>query len=193
MGKYSNYKLVLKDLEVGSVDYSYQLNDAYFKLINDEESDVRRGKLTVDVKVTRLTTAFELIFDINGAVQVPCDRCLDDVSMEVDTNNKLIVKFGADYSEESDEIVIIPEEEGEINIAWFIYEFITLSLPMKHVHPAGQCNKVVSSKLRKHKATLSNDEDGDEDDDDYDNDIDDADDGGGNDPRWDALKDLETE
>ena len=191
MGKYSNYKLILKDLEVGSTNYSYELDNLYFKLINDEESDVKRGKLTVDVKVTRSATAFEIIFKITGAVQVPCDRCLDDVSMEVDTNNKLIVKFGAEYSEESDEIVIIPEEEGEINIAWFIYEFITLSLPMKHVHPSGQCNKLVSAKLKKHKATLSNeDEDGD---DDYDDELDDSDDEGGNDSRWDALKDLETE
>lgn len=194
MGKYSNYKLVLKDLSLGSTSYTYELDNSYFKLINDEESDVKRGKLTAEVKVTRSSAAFEILFKITGAVQVPCDRCLDDVSMEVDTTNKLIVKFGAEYSEESDEIVIIPEEEGEINIAWFLYEFIMLSLPMKHVHPAGQCNKVVSSKLRKHKATIASDEDGD-DDDDFDDDMDDsdADDAGGNDPRWDALRDLETE
>lgn len=190
MGKYSNYKLILKDLAIGSTDYKYELDNAYFKLINDEESDVKRGKLTVDVKVTRSAAAFEILFKINGAVQVPCDRCLDDVSMEVATDNKLIVKFGAEYSEESDEIVIIPEEEGEINIAWFIYEFITLSLPMKHVHPAGQCNKVVSSKLKKHRSTIA--DDGDDEDDDFDDDMDDdGGDEGGSDPRWDALKDLE--
>lgn len=194
MGKYSNYKLILKDLSLGVTSYSYELDDSYFKLINDEESDVKRGKLTAEVQVTRSATAFEILFKITGAVQVPCDRCLDDVSMQVDTNNKLIVKFGAEYSEESDEIVIIPEEEGEINIAWFLYEFIMLSLPMKHVHPAGQCNKVVSSKLRKHKATIANDDDEDGDDDDFnDDEMDDsdADDMGGTDPRWDALKDLD--
>lgn len=191
MGKYSNYKLILKDLAIGSTDYSYELDNSYFKLINDEESDVKRGKLTVDVKVTRSATAFELVFKINGAVQVPCDRCLDDVSMEVDTNNKLIVKFGAEYSEESDEIVIIPEDEGEINIAWFIYEFITLSLPMKHVHPAGQCNKTVSAKLKKHRSTIASEDDDDADDDFDDDDMDDGGEDGGTDPRWDALKDLE--
>jgi Uncharacterized ACR, COG1399. len=43
----------------------------------------------------------------------------------------LSLKFGKEYSEESDEIVIIPEDDGEINIAWFLYEFIVLSLPAK--------------------------------------------------------------
>lgn len=191
MGKYSNYKLILKDLAIGTTDYSYELDSAYFKLINDEESDVKRGKLTADVKVTRSATAFEVVFKINGTVQVPCDRCLDDVAMEVATDNKLIVKFGAEYSEESDEIVVIPEDEGEINIAWFIYEFIILSLPMKHVHPAGQCNKAVSSKLKKHRSTIAGEDDEDMDEDFDDIDDDDAGDEGESDPRWDALKDLE--
>ncbi len=90
--------------------------------------------MVVSLKKTSVT--FELNFDIKGMVHVPCDRCLDDITMDVDTQNKLIVKFGKEYSEESDEIVIIPEADGgEINIAWFLYEFIALSLPTKKVHP----------------------------------------------------------
>ncbi len=114
----------------------------------------------------KTSVTFELNFSIVGVVFVPCDRCLDDIPMDVDTKNKLIVKFGKEYSEESDEIVIIPEEDGEINIAWFLYEFIILSLPAKKVHPAGTCNKAMSSKLNKHRAKSADDEseDGSEDD-----------------------------
>ena len=192
MGKYSKYKLILKDLPVGKSQFEYELGDAFFKLINDEESDLRRGKLVASVDVTRSAKAFELRFKVVGEVFVPCDRCLDDVDMAVDTQQKLVVKFGKEYSEESDEIVVVPEDEGEINIAWFLYEFIVLSLPAKRVHPAGSCNKVVAQKLRKHKAV--DPEDADEDDADFD----DLDGGGeeeslGGDPRWDALKDLELE
>src|SRR5690554_1418262 len=101
---------------------------------------------------------FEFNFDINGVVQVPCTRCLDDMNQEVDTRNRLVVKFGKEYSEESDEIVIIPEEEDAINIAWFLYEFIALAIPIKHVHPAGECNRIVSSKFRKHRAVSTDDD-----------------------------------
>lgn len=183
--------MILKDLPMGKSIFDYELTDSFFKLINDEESDVKRGTLDVKVVVNRLTAAFDLAFKINGKVFTPCDRCLDDVAMEVDTQQKLIVKFGKEYAEESDEIVVVPEDEGEINISWFIYEFIILSLPAKRVHPAGECNKVTSQKLRQHKVTDPNDEDGN---DDLFEDDDDSDAGQGNtDPRWDALRDYETD
>ena len=187
MGKYSDYKLVLRDLPVGKTTYKYGIDDSFFKLINDEESDVKRGNLAVEVLVMRGNTAFELSFSIQGTVYIPCDRCLDDVLMDVDMKQRLIVKFGKEYSEESDEIIIIPESEGEINIAWFIYEFIVLSLPAKRVHPAGQCNKEVTQKLKKHRAILAEEED----------DLDDLDEAGDgeqeSDPRWDALKGFDAE
>lgn len=39
-------------------------------------------------------------------------------------------------------MVIVPEEDGYINVAWFMYEFIALSIPMKHVHAPGNVIKV---------------------------------------------------
>ena len=52
-----------------------------------------------------------------------------------------------------------PEEEGEINVAWFMYEFVALAIPMKHVHAPGKCNKAVSSKLHKHLRTKADEDD----------------------------------
>lgn len=189
MGRYSDYKLVIKDLPAGKTAYKYEIDDSFFKLINDEESDIKRGKLGVDVVVNYAKSVYEVKFAVNGAVFVPCDRCLDDVSLEVNVEQKLIVKLGKEYSEESDEIVVIPEDEGEVNIAWFIYEFIVLSLPAKRVHPAGQCNREVTQKLKKHRAVMASEKE----DDDFDG-MEEEDDSEKNiDPRWDALRNLESE
>lgn len=187
MGKFSLYNIPLRGLSEGKHEFEYNLDNKFFSLIDDGTADVKRGAIKIIVYLKKTSTTFELNFDIKGAVNVPCDRCLDDISIEVDTKNKLIVKFGKEYSEESDEIVIIPEDDGAINIAWFLYEFIVLSLPAKKVHPAGTCNKTMSSKLNKHKVKNSNEED--------DEDIDDEDDSTENDssfsdPRWDSLKDI---
>lgn len=189
VGKFSLYNVPLKSLAEGTHKFEYILDDQYFKLIGDADSDIKRGKVNVEVTVKRTSSMFEFSFILNGEVHVPCDRCLDEMVMETVSNSRLIVKFGREYSEESDEVVVIPEDEGEINIAWFLYEFITLSLPMKKVHPPGKCNRVMSSKLNKHKA-VSTDEVGDEDSDTSEDDvIDDA----PTDPRWDALKGLADE
>lgn len=182
------YNISLKNLSAGLHTYEYELDRKYFEAIDGDE--VKKGNVKVTVTVRRTSSTFEFNFDIKGLVQVPCTRCLDDMDLEVDTKNRLIVKFGKEYSEESDEIVIIPEDEGEINIAWFLYEFIALTVPIKHVHPAGECNRMVSSKLRKHRAVSTDDGDEDEVDMGDDEDFADEDDTPANDPRWDALKGL---
>lgn len=187
MGKFSLYNVPLRNLSEGVHQLEYTLDSQYFKLIGDADSDIRKGQVKVEATVKRVSSTFEFNFSLFGTVTVACDRCLDDMSIDVDSKNKLIVKFGREYSEESDEVVIIPEEEGEINIAWFLYEFITLSIPMKRVHAPGKCNKTMSSKLNKHKAVSSDDEQEEEDFDTSDITIEEEEIA---DPRWDALKGL---
>jgi uncharacterized metal-binding protein YceD (DUF177 family) len=188
VAKFSLYNISLKNLSAGLHTYEYELDRKFFDAIDGDE--VKKGNVKVALTVRRTSSTFEFNFDIKGVVQIPCTRCLDDMDQEVDTRNRLIVKFGKEYSEESDEIVIIPEDEGEINIAWFLYEFIALTIPIKHVHPVGECNRLVSSKLRKHRAIST--DDGEEDDVDMDDDEEygDEEDTPVNDPRWDTLKGL---
>jgi uncharacterized metal-binding protein YceD (DUF177 family) len=186
VGKFSLYNIPLRGLSEGKHEFRYDLDKSFFTLIDDGTVDVKKGDLKVVISLKKTSVIFEFNFDITGTVYVPCDRCLDDISLDVDTKNKLIVKFGKEYSEESDEIVIIPEEDGEINIAWFLYEFIILSLPAKKVHPPGTCNKAMSSKLNKHRAKSVDDDSDDE----PDNDISLDDDDSFTDSRWDGLKDV---
>ena len=191
MAKFSLYNIPLKNLSQGVHAYEYELDRKFFDSIDGDE--VKKGNVNVTLKVTRTSSSFEFNFDIEGVVKIPCTRCLDDMDLEIDTEARLIVKFGREYSEESDEIVVIPEDEGEINIAWFLYEFIALAIPIKHVHPPGECNRVVSSKFKKHRAvSVDGDE---EDDDDYIADDSDSseEDNQQSDPRWDALRGLDLE
>lgn len=196
VGKFSLYKISLRGISDGTHTYEYKLDNQFFKLISDADSDLNKGTVDVNVTLTRKGNVFDMDFVLKGIAYVPCDRCLDDMLVEVDTTNRLIVKFGLEYSEESDEIVVIPEEDGEINIAWFLYEFIALSIPMKHVHAPGKCNKIMSGKLNKHRATSASDEeDADEDLDMMDNsdDVQSDDSSENTDSRWDALKNLNIE
>ena len=55
----------------------------------------------------------------------------------IETNDRLVVKFGEKYSED-DDLVTVAENEGILDVAWFIYEFIDLNIPIKHVHAPGK-------------------------------------------------------
>ncbi len=147
-------------MQADLVTYEFVLDNLYFSHIDAPE--IQKGKVNVALTVKRTSRAFELNFQTDGVVWVPCDRCLDEMELPVSSTDKLMVKFGQTYAEEGDNLIIIPEEEGEINVAWFIYEFVVLTIPMKHVHAPGKCNKAMTSKLNKHLRTNSNDEDGEE-------------------------------
>ncbi len=183
MGKFQAYKIPLKSLSDGKHSFVFQLDEEYFKEIDSPE--IKKGNVSVQAELNKTASTYALEFHLEGLVYIPCDRCLDDMEQEITYNGKLIVKFGNDYSQESDEIVVIPDSEGEINIAWFLFVFIILSIPVKHVHESGACNKLMVSKLKNHLILKIGDEEGDYDelDDEIKTEI-------KTDPRWDALRKL---
>ncbi len=182
MSKFESYNIDLKQLAAGTHLFEYKLDDNYFKKIDSPE--VQRGNLTAKVKITTVQDFFTVLFEVNRIIVVPCDRCLDDMELSITAKDTLQVKFGADYGEEGD-VMLVPENDGTLNVSWFLYEMIVLAIPIKHVHAPGMCNKAMAAKLKKHMAPMTLDE----------NDID-FDDNGNNevertiDPRWNGLLDV---
>nr|WP_203558220.1 DUF177 domain-containing protein [Bacteroides sp. 214] len=147
-------------MQADSMTYEFKLDDLFFA--NIDNPDIQKGKVKVALQVKKTSKAFEFNFQTEGVVWVPCDRCLDDMEQFITSTDKLLVKFGSDYGEEGDNIIIIPEEEGYINVAWFIFEFVALAIPMKHVHAPGKCNKDMTGKLNKHLRVSAEDSDQDD-------------------------------
>lgn len=175
-------------MQADSMKYEFVLDNLYFAHIDGPE--VQKGKVNVVLTVKRTARAFELHFQTEGVVSVSCDRCLDDMDISIASSDKLLVKFGQEYAEEGDNLIVIPESEGGINVAWFMYEFIALALPMKHVHAPGKCNKAVTSKLSKHLKTDGDDRGSDDDAFDVEDDIAIEETGESIDPRWNELKKI---
>ncbi|MDL2305841.1 DUF177 domain-containing protein [Bacteroides sp. OttesenSCG-928-D19] len=186
MGKFDKYRIDLKGMQADHMSMDFLLDNTFF--INIDGPEVQKGKVNVKLDVKRTSRAFELSFHTEGIVWVPCDRCLDDMEQPVASTDKLLVKFGREYGEEGDNLIVVPEEEGDINVAWFMYEFVALSVPMKHVHPPGKCNKSMTGKLNKHLRT-SGDEEGEADFDAVDT-ISDDESEATIDPRWNELKKI---
>lgn len=158
MTKLEQYKVDLKGMQMPVLEQEFELDDQFFIDLDAPEVRQGRGHVSLEVKKQAAGSAFELSFDIEGIVVVQCDRCLDDMEQEIAISDRLMVKLGTEYSEE-DDWVTIPEEDGEINVAWYIYEFIVLAIPLKHVHAPGQCNEAMAEKLKEHLRIAADDED----------------------------------
>ena len=182
------YQIDLRNLSLADTyKFDYVLDNGFFEGVDGPE--VRQGKVNVSLSVVRMSSAFELGFDIKGIVTVTCDRCLEDMEIPVETINRLIVTFGETYDETSDEHVIVSEDEGFINVAWYIYEFIALAIPIKHVHEPGECNEVMASKLNEICVDEFNDDsDISENEEPYETESENS--NRPADPRWEALRNL---
>ena len=190
LGKFDTYRVDLRNIAPAEVrTYEYLLDNKFFIDIDGQE--VQKGKVHVTLNIAHKTSWFELLFHLIGNVYISCDRCLDEMEMPIETDNRLIVKLGKEYAEESDEVLIISEDDDSLNLAWFLYEFVALAIPMKHLHPPGKCNRTMTSKLKKYSAKQS----GNEEMDDFIGDddmmpVDNEPEMPEHDPRWDSLKEL---
>lgn len=194
MGKFTAYNLPLKSLGAGTHTFEYHLDKQFF--VNMESADIHDAALDVELKVVYNGDFYDLAFRITGEVVLICDRCLDDLHFPIDATYHIVVKYGDDYNDDSDEVLEIPASDPSLNVAYMIYDTVELAIPIKHVHPLGKCNRQMSAMLKKHRAR-ANDEDAD-----LENDLideidtidaaaDDAD--APSDPRWDALRKLSAE
>ncbi|MBQ8335979.1 MAG: DUF177 domain-containing protein [Bacteroidaceae bacterium] len=174
MGRFNKYNVDLKGLKTASLNLEFDLDNAFFGDIDGEE--FQKGAVKAFVTVKKNRDVFDFHFALKGTVVVPCDRCLDDLEIDVETENTLRVKLGDEYADEGD-IVVVPEQDGDLNIAWYLYEFIVLALPMKRVHAPGKCNHEMTGRLKRHSAENDSNDAGSEEQ--Y------------YDPRWEGLKNIQ--
>ena len=168
------YKIDLKALEEGQTVLEFDLDDAFFQSL--EAAEVQHGCLHTTLAVNRIGDCFDLNFHTVGSVVVPCDLCLDDMDQPIVADQRMAVKLGDSYSED-DDLVTVAEEEGILDVAWYVYESIELNIPIKHVHAPGKCNPAMIEKLKALSTTRSSDVNGEE----------------AMDPRWAALSQLKFE
>ena len=149
------FKIDLKRLTDEVTTLEFDLDNHFFDALDG--SELRQGTLHVSVSIRKATGFFELLFHTEGTVTVTCDRCLDDMDQPISTDNRLVVKLSAAYSEE-DDVITLPEDEGILDTSWLIYEFMMLAIPIKHVHAPGKCNPAMSKVLEELSTDRSSDE-----------------------------------
>ncbi|WP_177761321.1 YceD family protein [Flavobacterium sp. I3-2] len=120
-------------LKDGKHQFEYHINKSFFDLLDYE--DYNEVDVNVDLVLNKKATMLELSFNHKGTVNVPCDVTNEDFDLEIEGNLNLIVKFGEEYNNDNEELLIIPHGEYQINVAHYIYEMIILSVPYKRVNP----------------------------------------------------------
>jgi uncharacterized metal-binding protein YceD (DUF177 family) len=172
MNYLDKFKISFGNLPKGEHEFEFEIDDKFFEQFGNEP--VRHGFMDVLVTVNKQETMLLFDFTLEGTVEVPCDRCGDPMEIELAGYSELTVKFGPEPGEESEDVLILSPKEHEINVGQFIYEYISLLIPMRNVHPVSEsgqseCNPETLKKLEQ---LLSHDEEKE------------------NDPRWEMLRKI---
>ena len=120
-------------LKEGKHHFDYSIDNKFFEAFNYDE--FKSSSIKVSLNFVKKSTFFELNFTAEGYVEVPCDVTNELFNQEIESELPLVVKFGPEFNDDNEEILILPHGAYEFNVAQFIYEMIVLAIPTKRIHP----------------------------------------------------------
>lgn len=152
-----NFDIAYVGLKPGVHVFEYEINDKFF--VDYQEQDFRNCVAQVKVMLDKQNGFVLLKFEVGGRLNVTCDRCGNDLPLELWDEFNVVVKMVEDpevmnEEEEDPDVYYISKGESHLHLADWIYEFVNLSIPMQRMCTPEEmggpgCNKEVLAMLKK--------------------------------------------
>jgi uncharacterized metal-binding protein YceD (DUF177 family) len=123
------FEIPITGLQIGKHNFHYRLDSSFLEAM---DAQYKNGNFEVELELDRKFSFFEIFFDIKGFINLPCDRCSENIDLPIDATNKLIYKY-AEIESEEEEIVYVKPSTVNLNVAKYIYELIMLAVPLRKV------------------------------------------------------------
>ncbi|MEA1785770.1 DUF177 domain-containing protein [Arenibacter sp. GZD96] len=176
MNLHKEFVIPFSGLKQGKHHFKYTIDNTFFESFGYNEFN--EAEVRLEITVDKMSTMLEVHFSGQGFVNVDCDVTSEPFNQKLKADLNLVVKFGEEYNDENDEILILPHGEHQFNISQYVYEMIVLAVPQKRVHPGVLDGTLQSETLAKLEELQPKETK---------NSITDID------PRWDELKKLITD
>lgn len=173
MRKLAAYTIPFVGLKLGKHQFEYEIDKEFFD--HFEYDEFNDADVKVDLLLEKKATMMELTFRATGTVNVNCDLTNEPYDQPIDSSLFLVIKFGDEFNDDNEDLLILPHGEFEVNIQQYIYELIVLAVPLKRIHPGVEDGTLESDVLDKlEELSLEQEKKKEEE----------------TDPRWDKLKNL---
>lgn len=154
-------------LKDGSHTFSFALGAAFFQATGMEEFE-QGGAVKATVDLDKSEHLLVANIHVDGHLNMTCDHCNAPLRQPVRGDQRQIFQLSGEQAADDEELVSLEVDAHEVNLTHFLFECISLHLPIRHVHPEGQCDPEVEDALNRVKVEKEPEPD----------------------PRWDALKTL---
>ena len=177
MKKHKEFVIPFSGLKQGKHEFDFEIDNTFFESF--EYNEFNGAAINLLVLLNKSSTMLELEMTANGTVNVYCDVTNEPYNQAIEANLDLVVKFGDEFNDDNDEILILPHGEFQVNISQYVYEMLVLAVPLKKVHPGVLDGTLESEALAKldelHPKEVKENKNKE------------------TDPRWDSLKKLLTD
>ena len=161
MGKRREFEIAFVGLKPGIHEFTYEVDDSFFADV--ENRDFTNCTATIKLQLDKKSTFMLLKFEIGGKADVECDRCGNNLTMDLWDEFNMVVKMVSNpdemnQHEDDPDVYYISSTESHLHLNEWIYEFVSLSVPLqkscKEEDRGGpQCNKEVLEKLKEMEVT----------------------------------------
>lgn len=155
------FEIAFVGLKPGIHNYEYEIDDKFFESF--QQQDFFHCKANVKLSLDKKSSFMLLKFEIGGSLEVTCDRCNNNLPLELWDEFTITVKLVAEpelmnNQEEDPDVYYIGTGDSHIDVAAWIYEFINLSIPMQRTcsfekMDGPYCNKTAMDVLKKMTGT----------------------------------------
>ena len=157
MAKRKVFEIAFVGLKPGIHEYVYEVDDKFFAEI--ENRDFSNCVATIKLQLDKKSSYMLLKFEVDGKADVVCDRCGNIITKQLWEEFDMLVKLvdnpeEMNAQEEDPDVFYISKTDSHLFLNDWIYEFVTLSIPMQRMCSeeemgGPQCNKEVLEQLKK--------------------------------------------
>lgn len=150
------FEIAFVGLKPGIHEFEYVVDDKFF--VEKGETDFANCHANIKLSLDKKSSFMLLKFEIGGKADVTCDRCGNNLGMDIWDEFNMLVKLvenpdELNEQEENPDVHYISRTESHIDVGNWIYEFVLLSFPMQKMCSeekmgGPQCNNEVLEKLR---------------------------------------------
>jgi len=127
------YSVELPNLKDGVNHFVFEIDKKFFA--GFEQPLVQEGKIRIETIIRKNLNQLEVLFDIEGNIELNCDRCDYPFQYSVKAERQIIYAYAGSGIQEDDfeELVFIDPKKHLLDLSQEMYDFICLEIPIRKV------------------------------------------------------------
>ena len=142
MERLTEFEVKFSGLKEGVHKFDFSVTDKFFEEF--EYKEFNSIQATVELNLHKKATLMEAHYSMQGQANLNCDLTNEPFDMKVAHQFDLVIKFGPDFSDDHEDLMVLPHGAHTYNASQHIYELLVLSIPQKRVHPVSSVGFIIA-------------------------------------------------